>query len=174
MKWLALVLGVLAGIAAILTVVGALRPADHTASVTVRLARPRAEVWTVVTDFTAYPQWFREVAASERIADIGGQPAWKERFGGFEATLVERERVEGERIVREILPAGSFSGTWTYELADEGAGTRLTVTERGHVGNPFFRGMMAFSDETRTMRLFTEALGAKLGVPAVPVTPQAP
>ena len=165
MKWLALVLGVLVGIAAVITVVGALRPADHRASITVRLAKPQSEVWAVVTDFTAYPQWFREVSASERIADIDGQPAWKERFAGFEATLVQRERVDGTRIVREILPSGSFSGTWTYELADEGAGTRLTVTEHGHVGNPFFRGMMAFSDETRTMRLFVEALGTKLGVP---------
>ena len=126
----------------------------------------------MVTDFTAVPQWFSEVASSERIADIDGRPAWRERFGGFDATLVERERVDGTRIVREILPSGSFSGTWTYELADDGAGTRLTLTERGHVGNPFFRGMMILFDNTKTMRAYTEALTRRLGTTAeVIVTP---
>lgn len=166
MKWLAIILGILAGLAALVTIVGALRPADHEASITVLLDRPRADVWAVVTDFTATPHWFSEVASSERIADIDGSPAWKERFGGFDATLVQRERGEGTRIVREILPSGSFSGTWAFDLADDGAATRLTVTERGHVGNPFFRGLMAFADETRTMRQYVEALGRKLGTPA--------
>jgi uncharacterized protein YndB with AHSA1/START domain len=165
MKWLALVLGVVVGIAAIITVVGLLRPADHVASVTVRLGVPRDSVWAVVTDFTAQPQWFAEVTASERIADIGGQPAWKEKFGGFDATLVQRERVEGTRIVREVLPSGSFSGTWSYDLADDGTGTRLTVTEHGHVGNPFFRGMMVVMDPRATMRTYVAALGRRLGTP---------
>jgi len=164
MKWLALVVGVLIGIGAVITIVGALRPADHTAAITVRLAKPRGEVWAVVTDFAAQPQWFSEVTASERIADIDGRPAWKERFGGFEATLVQRERVEETRIVREVLPSGSFSGTWAYDLADDGAGTRLTITEQGHVGNPFFRGMMAFTDPRATMRKYAAALGTRLGV----------
>ncbi len=165
MKWIGLVLGVLVGIGAVITVVGLLRPADHVAAITVRLAAPRDRVWAVVTDFTAQPQWFGEVTASERIADIDGQPAWKERFGGFDATLVQRERVEGTRIVREVLPSGSFSGTWSYDLADDGAGTRLTVTEHGHVGNPFFRGVMAVMDPRATMRAYVAALGSRLGVP---------
>jgi uncharacterized protein YndB with AHSA1/START domain len=172
MKWVLLVLGVLVGLAVVITAVGAFRPADHEASMTVRLDKPRAEVWAVVTDFTATPQWFSEVASSERIADIDGRPAWKERFGGFEATLVERERVDGSRVVREILPSGSFSGTWAFDLADDGTGTRLTVTERGHVGNPFFRGMMVFADNTKTMRQYVDALARKLGVrPEIVGTP---
>jgi uncharacterized protein YndB with AHSA1/START domain len=166
MKWLAIGLGTLVGLALLITIVGAVRPADHTASITVRLDRPRAEVWATITDFTGTPVWFSEVKSSERIADVDGRPAWKENVGGFDATLVERERVEGTRIAREILPSGSFSGTWTYELADDGTGTRLTITERGHVGNAFFRGMMVFMDPTKTMRQYAEALGARLGVPA--------
>jgi len=162
MKWLAITLGALVGLAALVTIVGAFRPADHEAALAVHLDRPRAEVWAVVTDFTATPRWFSEVASSERIADIDGRPAWRERFGGFDATLVERERVDGARIVREILPSGSFSGTWAFDLADDGSGTRLTVTERGHVGNPFFRGMMVFSDNSKTMRQYVDALARKL------------
>jgi len=162
MKWLVLVVGVLAGLVAVVAVAGAFRPADHVASLTVRLGAPRDSVWAAVTDFTGTPRWFDGVRSSERVADVDGRPAWKENFGGFDATLVERERVERTRVVREILPSGSFSGTWTYELADDGAGTRLAITERGHVGNPLFRGMMVFSDETKTMRRYAEALARRL------------
>ncbi len=165
MKWLAIILGTLAGLAALITIVGALRPADHEAVVTVRLGAGRDSVWATVTDFASTSQWFKEVSSSERIADIDGRPAWKENYGGFEATIVERERVEGTHVMREILPAGSFSGTWTFDLEGDGAGTRLTITERGHVGNPFFRGMMAFGDETKTARAYAESLGRRLGTP---------
>jgi hypothetical protein len=37
-----------------------------------------------------------------------------------------------------------FGGTWTWELSPEGQGTRLTVTERGHVDPPLFRFLSRF------------------------------
>ena len=169
MKWIALVLGVLAGFVAVIAIAGALRPADHVASLTFHLGARRDSVWATITDFTGTPQWFDGVRRSERIADVDGRPAWKEDFDGFEVTLVQRERTEGTQLVREILPSGSFSGTWTYDLADDGSGTRLTITERGHVGNPLFRGMMIFSDDTKTMRRYAAALGRKLGTSAAVV-----
>jgi hypothetical protein len=66
--------------------------------------------------------------------------------------------------VKEILPGGFFHGSWTWELAGEGDGTQLTITERGTVENPFFRGMMIFHDNTKSARLYAEALGKRLGV----------
>jgi hypothetical protein len=44
-------------------------------------------------------------------------------------------------IVDRSLPYG---GTWTYEFAPSAAGTRLTITERGDVYNPFFRFVARF------------------------------
>jgi len=42
-------------------------------------------------------------------------------------------------ITRIADPDQPFGGTWTYDLAPEGPGTRLTITERGEVYNPIFR-----------------------------------
>jgi hypothetical protein len=66
-------------------------------------------------------------------------------------------------MIKEILPGGAFHGSWTWELAPEGAGTRLTITERGTVENPFYRGMMAFRDEAKSARDYAAALARRLG-----------
>jgi uncharacterized protein YndB with AHSA1/START domain len=170
MKWLGIIVGTLAGLCLIVIIVGALRPADHTARVAVTIDKPRADVWAVIADAEHMPSWFTEAKSVERIADIDGKPTYHEQYGGWTATVVIRESVEGQRLVREIQPGGGFSGSWTMELADAGAGTRLTITERGHVNNPLFRGMMVFVSDTRTMRQYADALARKLGTTAVPVS----
>ncbi len=167
MKWLIIIVAIVLGLGAVLFVVGSLRPKDHVAAITVRIAAPDSAVWAVVTAFEKMPEWFGEVKSVERIADVDGKPAYHERYGGgWLMTTVMRERVENRKLVREILPGGAFSGSWTFELAPDGAATRLTMTERGHVENPMFRAMMMFADNTKTMRQYVAALGRKLGVAA--------
>lgn len=165
MKWVLIVLGVVVGLAILLFVVGSLRPKDHVASITVRIAAPDSAVWATIAAVEKVPEWFGEVKSVERIADIDGKPAYHERYGGgWMVTTVIRERVENRRLVREILPSGAFSGSWTFELVPDGAATRLAMTERGHLENPLFRAMMMFSDNRKTMRSYVTALGRKLGV----------
>jgi len=168
MRWFLIVVAALVALVLVVVVIGALRPADHVASVTARLAKNDSLVWDVVSDFAKVPSWFSEVRKVERIADVDGRPAFRENYGGFEVTVVTRELAPRRRIVREILPSGSFSGTWTMELTPGGDTTSLTITERGHVGNPLFRGMMALTDPkgTKTMRAYLAALAAKLGTAA--------
>jgi hypothetical protein len=49
-------------------------------------------------------------------------------------------------------PDQPFGGTWAFELASEGAGTRVTITENGEVYNPIFRFMSRFVfSETSTL-----------------------
>ena len=164
MKWVLIVVGALAALGVVLFVVGLVRPKTHVATRTFRLAKPPADVWAVVSDFARVPEWFSEVSKIERIADSDGKPAWKETYGGrFEATVVTTEWVEPRKIVREILPSGPFSGSWTLELAPDGEGTRLTITEQGTVANPFFRGMMVFHDNYKTMTRYATALARRLG-----------
>ena len=164
MKWVLIVVGVLVAVGLILFVVGSTRPKDHVASIRVRIAAPDSAVWAAVTAFERMPDWFSEVKSVERIADIDGKPAYHERYGGgWVMTTVIREKAEGVRLVREILPSGAFSGSWTFELAPDGAGTSLTLTERGRVENPLFRAMMMFGDNRKTMRQYVAALGRHLG-----------
>jgi len=162
MKWLLIVAGSLVALAAVLAIIGALRPADHTATITARLPATDSAIWTVVSDFENVPGWFSEVKSVERIADVDARPAYREDYGGFKVTQVVRTLEPPRRIVREILPSGSFSGTWTIELAGRGDSTDVTITENGHVGNPLFRAMMMFGDNRATMRKYVAALEARL------------
>lgn len=162
MKWVLIIVGVLVALVAVLALVGAMRPADHVATITVRMNSTVRAVWTVVSDFEKVPTWFSEVTSVERIADVDGKSAYREKYGGFAVTNVVRTWDPPHRFVREILPAGAFSGTWTVELAPEGNGTKITVTEHGHVGNPLFRAMMMFSDNRKTMRRYLAALETRL------------
>ena len=52
-------------------------------------------------------------------------------------------------------PDQPFGGTWTYNLAGEGAGTRLTITEDGEVYNPVFRFLSRYVfSQTATMEQY--------------------
>lgn len=164
MKWVLIIVGGLVGLALVIVIVGAMRPKSHIASRTFRLGKPPADVWAVVSDYARLPEWFSEVSKMERLPDRDGKMVWRETYGGsFTATVVTTEWVEQQRIVREILPEGPFYGTWTIELAPDSNGTRLTVTERGTVDNPFFRGMMVFHDNAKTLTQYAEALARRLG-----------
>jgi uncharacterized protein YndB with AHSA1/START domain len=162
MKWALIIVGALAALVAIAFMIGSLRPAGHVASITVRLAQPDSVVWATVSDFSKVPEWFTEVESAERIADVDGQPAWREKYGGFPVTNVVRVWDPPRKLVREILPSGSFSGMWTIELAPDGPGTTITLTEFGHVGNPLFRAMLMFGDNEKTMRDYVTALEKRL------------
>jgi hypothetical protein len=47
-------------------------------------------------------------------------------------------------VTRIADPDQPFGGTWTFELTRAGAGTRVTITERGEVYNPIFRFLSRF------------------------------
>jgi len=162
MKWLFVVAGFLVALVAVLAIIGALRPADHVASITAQLPVSDSSAWAVVSDFEKVPTWFADVTRVERIADVDGKPAYREQYGGFAVTNVVLAWDPPRKLVREILPSGSFSGTWTIELSPDGTGCRITITEHGHVGNPLFRAMMMFADNQKTMRHYVEALRGKL------------
>ncbi len=169
MKWVLIVVGSIVAIAVLILIVGMLRPSTHLATHTVVLAVPPESVWTVITDFERQPEWVPDFTAVERLPDRDGLPSFRESFGGFQATTVVRDAERPRLLTKEILPGGAFHGSWTWELAAEGAGTRLTVTERGMVDNPFFRGMMVFADHSKTMRKYAEALARRLGATAAVV-----
>ena len=164
MKLLLIVVGVLAGLAGLAVVVGLLRPKTHTAVHSVILAAAPERVWAEIADVERLPEWLPEITQVERLPDRDGQPSYREHFGQFEATTVVTASDSARRLVKEILPGGAFYGSWTWELAPEGEGTRLTITEQGTVPNPLFRAMMIFHDNTKSARDYADALARRLGV----------
>lgn len=125
--------------------VGMVLPVSHVASVSGQVPGQAEDVWSVITDVDAFPSWRRGMEEVERLPDRDGRPAWREvaRTGTMTLEVVRRRppRVLVTRIADPDLPYG---GTWTFELEPDGRDTRLTITERGQIYNPFFRFMARF------------------------------
>lgn len=170
MTWALSVIGVLVTTIGIVVLIGARLPRDHVATVRVRLMAPPDTVWAVLADPYAAVSWRKDVRKVERIPDIGGHEAWTETTSSgviaFELTESTPTRRRITRIADESLP---FGGQWEYDLAPSGAGTDLTITERGFVKPALFRFMAHHVfGYTATMRDYLIALGAKLGAQVVP------
>jgi len=161
-KWVLIAVAVVIGLVALVAIIGALRPETHTASHTVVIAAAPDTLWAAITDFERQAEWVPDVTGVERLPDREGKPSYRERFGQFEATTLVTEFDPPRRLVKEILPGGPFYGSWTWELAPDGDGTRLTITERGTVPNPLFRGMMIFHDQTKSARGYAGALAQRV------------
>ncbi len=162
-KWIVIIVGALIVLAGAAWFAGSRQPVGHTASVVIDLSFPPESVWAVITDFAATPSWFDGVKSSERIADIGGNPAWREDFGGFKVDMETRASQPPRHLERVVhSTSAGFRGSWTWDLEPTASGTKLTITERGEVDNPFFRLMMSFGDPSATARQYGAALERRL------------
>jgi uncharacterized protein YndB with AHSA1/START domain len=164
MKWLLVGVAVLVLIVAVVVVVGYMLPRDHVASTTATIPAPPDSVWEALTDVRDYPRWRPSVRSVDALS-TEAPVRWREHTSDgditFERTDDQRPRRLGARITDENLP---FGGSWTYELAPAGTGTRLTITERGYVSNPLFRFMSRFVfGHHRTQEDFQRALGRRFG-----------
>lgn len=93
----------------------------------------RDRVWSVLTDFAAYPQW------NPFIVSIDGTPEWGERLtvciqaGAerhvFKPLVLQATAPTRLRWLGRVGFPGVFDGEHGFELRPEGAGTRLLQTE---------------------------------------------
>ena len=155
---LILVFGALVVLILLVTAIGYALPQNHVASVETTLAARPQQVFQRISDPSRYPEWRKDVS---RVELLGTQPVrWREHGSDDPITyeVVESRPVE-RHIVRIADPDLPFGGTWTYELAPNGTGTRLVITERGEVYNPIFRFMSRFVfSRTATMERFVTSL----------------
>lgn len=131
------VAGLLIGSIGIVTTIGALMPRQHQASGSAEFATNADSLWELAV-------------ALQEESDVK-----------TEAVIEERPR---RRVTRVIEPPGAmFGGTWTLEFESIASGTRLTITEEGHVYNPLFRflGKYVFGQDT-TLRTFLKTLGNRV------------
>jgi hypothetical protein len=117
MKWIVIVVGGLVLLIAIIAAIGAALPRTHTASRTLRVRRSPQEAWTAIT---------QAMNASDVPIDI-----------------VETD--PPRKLVSKVKDTEKmFGGTWTVAIAPADAGSTLTITEDGWVGNPIFRFVSRF------------------------------
>ncbi|HXN63715.1 MAG TPA: SRPBCC family protein [Candidatus Acidoferrales bacterium] len=170
MRWALWIFGSLAAIIAIVALIGALLPRDHVATRSAQFSEPPAAVWQAITNYDDFPKWRCGVLHVERLPDRDGHPVWLERgkhdaipYEALEAVAPDGE-APGRLVVKIADPKLPFGGSWTYEVAANGGGTRLRITERGEVYNPIFRFVSRFViGETKTMDDYLTALGRKYG-----------
>ena len=163
MMWILWIIGALAALIAVVWIVGMMLPQSHTATRTLRVNQPPDAVWKAITDYAAQPQWRAELKKIERMPDNNGHEVWKEYNSAGEMPLETTEAVAPRRLVRKIGAGLPFGGGWTYELAPDGAGTTLKITEDGEVYNPIFRVVGKFMDARASMTAFQTGLAKKFG-----------
>ncbi|MGE3175198.1 MAG: SRPBCC domain-containing protein [Planctomycetota bacterium] len=181
MRWVWIALAVIAALVLLTAIAGALLPVAHVAARRARFAQPPRALWAAITDLDAMPQWREDLQRIERLSDRGGRPCHREITGFGPIDLcVEVSEPERLRITRIVTGRSPFGGTWTWQLAADGDGTVLTITEHGEVYNVFFRALSRFVfGHTATIDGVLKALGAKFGeapaiAPAEPAARPAP
>ena len=156
MKWVLIAVGSLVAVVLVITLIGVLLPQSHTASVARHYDAAPADVWVLLTTRERFPEWRSDLRGVEQLPAFDGRVRWKEQTKYDAVTMEVAEAVPEHRLVTRIaderLP---FGGTWTFELGKDGAGTLLTITERGEVYNPIFRFVSRFvMGHTATMEKF--------------------
>ncbi len=118
MRWTLYIGAVIALIALLVVVIGAMLPKAHAASRTARIPMPPGALHALILQQISEPQEY---------------PVRVDRN--------EPPSLLVTRIVGEKLP---FGGTWTYRIAAVPGGSDLTITEDGEVYSPVFRFMSRF------------------------------
>ena len=146
MKWVLIGLAAIPILVGVMALVGTLVSRDHRATSTIWLRQPPDSVWTVVRDIRGVPAWFPSAKAAERLPDRDGHEVWRQKIGGFDVPIIVLESSPPRKLVTQIDPnaGGAFGGTWTYEIAPDSNGTRISVTEAGWISNPVFRFMARY------------------------------
>jgi uncharacterized protein YndB with AHSA1/START domain len=170
MRWVLLIAGLLVLAILVVCVIGYMLPQSHVASASARFAAAPDSIWVSLTDVPAFPKWRPGVSRVELLPDENGQRGWRELGKHDAVTYRVVESVPARRLVTRIADQNlPYGGSWTYELAPDGSGTRLTITERGEVYNPIFRFVSRFiMGYTATMEGMLRALGTKHGETVTP------
>jgi len=162
MRWVLVVVGTLVLIVGVAALVGAMLPRAHRAS---RRARFRQTPEALYAVLAGPPDWRSDLKEFGSLPDKDGRKQWWEVSQGQRITYELVEDCPPKRRVTRIADASlPFGGTWTLEIAPEGGGAALRITEDGEVRNVIFRFMARFVfGYTGSIDGFLRDLGKKLG-----------
>ena len=170
MKIALIVVGALAGLVAIVLLIGVMLPSSHVASREITLRRTPGEVFAVVRDFASAPTWRTDLKAIEMLEAVEGRQRFRESSSNGLITYEVVEEIANEKLVTRIVDRDlGYFGSWTYEFLPAESGTRVRITENGEVPNVLFRFMSRFVfGHTATMEAYLQSLGSKFGEQVAP------
>lgn len=170
MKLVLLAIVILLVVLVVMAVIGSFIPRDHVAGSSIALQQPPDSVWRVVRNQDDVPQWWPAMRSSVHRVGADGRDRWEQALSGNKMTFVIEADEPPRRLVTRIEPepGAPFGGSWTFEIAPDGAGSRVTVIERGWIANPIFRFLARFVfGYHRTQESYLLALGKRFGKPVV-------
>ena len=133
-----------ASVAAV-ALVGTLLPRQHVEARSATVPGSPDLVFATIADAGGYAAWRPSLSAVDVLPPVDGRARWIEVSGGDRIAMEQVARTAPHRLVTRIAdPDLPFGGTWTFALVAEGAGTRVTITERGEIHNPIFRAVARF------------------------------
>jgi hypothetical protein len=164
------VLGVLVLLIGILALIGSQLPKNHVASRSIFLRKSPQDIYAVIRDFASMPKWRTDVKQVDVEGSSGGPVYFREvgKHGTVNYELTED--VPAQRMVTRIRDTDlGYAGQWTYTLAAENGGTRVTIREDGEVSNVLFRFMSRYIfGQTSTIDSYLTSLANNFGEQAVP------
>ena len=160
MKWVWIAGGSLVLIVGLVALIGAMLPQSHRATRRARYKQQQpAAIYAIVA---GPPDWRSDVKSFGRISD---RQWWEQDSHGQKIVyeLVE-DRAPSRRVTRIADPKLPFGGMWTIEIAPEGEGSAVRITEDGEIYNVIFRFVARFfMGYTSTIDGYLRDLGRKFG-----------
>jgi uncharacterized protein YndB with AHSA1/START domain len=141
---------------ALLALIGSRLPRNHVATRAQHFDSPPAAVYAAIRDVASYAKWRKDVKRVELLSAT----QFREHGSQGAVTYDVLEDVPDRKLVTRIADLDlGYGGTWTYELAPDGGGTMLRITENGEVSNPLFRFLSRYVfGQTATMDAYLAAL----------------
>lgn len=165
MRYVWIGLAVLAGIVAIVVVIGYSLPVRHRATSELSVRSTPDSLYALLTDLQGFPLWRTGLRAVELVPEGDGRTRYREISSDGTITYVRETADAPRRIINRIddktLP---FGGTWTYDIIPGPDGrTTLRITEDGEVYNPIFRFVSRFvMGHDTTIRRFLADVSKRL------------
>nr|WP_315393086.1 SRPBCC family protein [uncultured Duganella sp.] len=160
MKYALMVLGMVLAVGISIAVVGMCTAKDHETSMARDYNASAKTVYALVRNYEDYPKWRTGVKSMAR----DGELRYIEESGHGKIPYRIVEERENAHMVSRIDDATlPFSGTWTFDIAEQDGKTQLRITERGSVPNPIWRFFSAyvFSHE-KTVRTYLEDVARQI------------
>lgn len=169
MYWILFIMSAIVAVILALIVGGLATPRHHAVARATTLPVGPEAVWNVIRDVARYAEWRHDLERADLVDTDQPQTRWRETTTRGSITFGVSTDDAPHRLVARILDEDlAFTGEWTWQLHRDGDGTRVTITERGSVGNPIFRFIGAhFIGHTKTIDRYLQALAARLGAPDV-------
>lgn len=149
----------------VVALIGSRLPKAHTASRSVFLRQSPRNVYSVIRDFASAPSWRAGVKRIDVEIQPNGRVHFREEGKDGTVNYELAEDVPAQRMVTRILDTDlGYSGKWTYALAEENGGTRVTITEDGEVSNVIFRFMSRYVfGHTSNLDAYLTSLAKRFG-----------